>query len=874
MPSSHVSNARRVSFPSMLFLLVASVMLSLAPTTVHADTLAGWDFSTLTGGANNWGPSPFDPVTMASNLTTVGLTRGPAVSSGTAGSAAAKAWGGNTWWGGTTSPDSLDNAISRGAYVTFSLTAQDGYSLSFSDVGSFNVRRSSSGPSLGQLQYQLGSGTFANIGSAITWGSITSSLGNPQSAITLSGIGDLQNVSAGTTVTFRIVNYNTGTAGGALGTWYLNDPTGAATVDFTINGAVTGTGGGNNLFWNGPSGWATTSAATGGNGTWNDGAGNWNSSKTANFGGTAGTVTVAAPSASAGLAFTTSGYSLSGGTLTLSGPSIDTNSISVATGATTSIGSVIAGSSGLTKSGGGSLSLSASNTFFGGVRIQSGTLAINGDAALGDTSNAIEFNGGTLAPSGSIDLGSRQISGTFGSAGIGTIAMPAGATVTSSGLVNLAALTLPNAGTLTFTGPTPSMGGISATAASGTTSIIGTLNFGNVNRTLDVATGGTLVLDGSITNNATLSKQGGGTLVLTQDNSATLLRVQVGTAAAANGGTVRVNNGSALGAGQTYFNYGTIEASAPILIGASGFGGLSIGGRTATPVRLAGSSIEVTGSIGLYGAGSAGPIRLNVDNASTFSALMVAGTTSNITGLTFGGTGSLRLTGNGSGLTLPINLTDSVSVTVENDGIVSGGGVVATSLLTVGAGASLGGNGTIGGLLVDAGGTLEPGMSPGTLTTTLNAAFGSGGNYNWQLTNATGSAGTSWDLLSVGGVLDIAATSADPFRVNLWTLSGTGPDVNGNAANFDPDQDYAWTLASATGGITNFSADKFSVIASATNGTGGFANTYGYGSFSVAQNGNDLQLVFTAAVPEPSTIASLTIGLSVGVWHLSRRKRA
>jgi hypothetical protein len=39
---------------------------------------------------------------------------------------------------------------------------------------------------------------------------------------------------------------------------------------------------------------------------------------------------------------------------------------------------------------------------------------------------------------------------------------------------------------------------------------------------------------------------------------------------------------------------------------------MSIGGRTATPVRLAGQAIEVTGSIGLYGTGSAGPIRAGV----------------------------------------------------------------------------------------------------------------------------------------------------------------------------------------------------------------------------------------------------------------------
>jgi len=841
----------------------AGIAVAATPFRVRADVLAGWDFSTLVSpavGANNWGPSPFAASTTASNLTVVGLTRGPAVSAYTTGTytAASRAWGGNNWWNSGTAPDSLQSAIDRGAYITFGFTAADGYSLSFSDVSAYNVRRSSSGATLGQWQYQIGSGTFADIGSQITWGSTTTSAGNVQPSISLSGIGGLQSVPAGTSVTFRIVNYNSGTAGSVAGTWYLNDPTGASTNDFIINGSVTGTGGGNNLFWNGSSGWASTSAAAGGNGTWTDGSGGWDSAKTANFGGAAGTVTVGTASAAAGLSVTTSGYVFSGGELALTGPSIDANAVSVATGGIATIASKITGAAGLTKGGGGTLILGGANTFSGGVRIQSGTLSVAADGPLGDASNTIELNGGTLTVAGSIDLGSRSITGASGAAGVGGISVPAGSTLTSAGSVNLSSLTLPGSGTLAFNGSSTSLGGISAAAGSGTAAIVGPINFGGVNRTIDVATGGTLVLDGALTNNATLSKQGGGTLVLTQDNGTNLSRVQVGVAAATNGGTVRIATGGALGVNQTYFNYGTIEASAPLTIGAGGFGGLSLGGRTSTPARLAGAAVEVTGSIGVFGSGSPGPIRLNVDNASTFSAVMVAGTTSNVTGLTIGGTGSLRLTGDGAGLTLPVTLTDSLRASVVNDGSVAGGGVIGTSLLTVGSTAVLSGNGTVGGLKVDAGGTLEPGLSPGVFTTTGSAVLASGGNYNWQLLDATGTAGGGWDLLSVGGVLDIAATSADPFRINLWTLSGTGPDVSGNAANFNSSQTYSWTIASAAGGITGFSADKFRVVTSATNGTGGFSNGLGGGSFSVTQSANDLQLVFSLAPP------SITINVASG----------
>jgi autotransporter-associated beta strand protein len=260
----------------------------------------------------------------------------------------------------------------------------------------------------------------------------------------------------------------------------------------------------------------------------------------------------------------------------------------------------------------------------------------------------------------------------------------------------------------------------------------------------------------------------------------------------------------------------------------------------------------------MFATGSAAPVRLVIDNATTFSGIVSGGTTGSINGLSLGGTGSLRITANASALTAPLTLTDSVRVSVVNDGVVSGGGVIGSSLVTVGGSATLGGNGSVGGLVVAAGGRLAPGMSPGTLSVTGSATFGAGGNYDWQLFDATGAAGTGWDLLSVGGVLDIAATSANPFGINLWTLSGTGPDANGAAANFNSAQNYSWTIASSTSGITGFSADKFVVRTSATNGTGGFANAFGGGTFSVAQSGNNLNLVFTTGP------AAITITVASG----------
>ncbi len=189
---------------------------------------------------------------------------------------------------------------------------------------------------------------------------------------------------------------------------------------------------------------------------------------------------------------------------------------------------------------------------------------------------------------------------------------------------------------------------------------------------------------------------------------------------------------------------------------------------------------------------------------------------------------------------------------------------------------TLSGSGTVVGSLVLGGGaTLSPGASPGTLSVSQDATFAGGGNYNWQVLDAaSGGAGQAggWDLLSLGGELSITATSASPFAVNLWSLSATGPDQSGLAANFDPSQAGTWTLVTAAGGITGFSADAFLVETSAANGTDGFANDLAGGSFAVLQSGNSLNLVFSP-VPEPSAaVIVLTAGLAA--LPLIRRSRS
>lgn len=189
-----------------------------------------WDFSPLPGGATNFGTSPLAATSSDSNMTAGGLTRGVGI--GTTGTGAANAWGGTDF---ITASPSQATAIASNEFATFTITANAGFTVSLSDIAAYNIRRSATGPTTGIWQYQIGAGAFTDVGSAITWGAITTGAGNPQSAINLSGISALQNVPAGTTITLRVVTWG---ATGAAGTWYLNDPADTTVNDLIVNGTT------------------------------------------------------------------------------------------------------------------------------------------------------------------------------------------------------------------------------------------------------------------------------------------------------------------------------------------------------------------------------------------------------------------------------------------------------------------------------------------------------------------------------------------------------------------------------------------------------------------------------------------------------------
>ena len=138
----------------------------------------------------------------------------------------------------------------------------------------------------------------------------------------------------------------------------------------------------------------------------------WNNANgdTAVFQGTAGTVTIASAVTASGIGVETTGYTLSGGSITLAQ---NTNSgwldgqIRTDAGAA-AIGSVLAGSVGLAKTGTGTLTLTGANTYSGATAVENGTLAVAGDdnrlptgttvtLGSGDDSGVLQLGDGTTS---------------------------------------------------------------------------------------------------------------------------------------------------------------------------------------------------------------------------------------------------------------------------------------------------------------------------------------------------------------------------------------------------------------------------------------------------------------------------------------------
>jgi autotransporter-associated beta strand protein len=490
------------------------------------------------------------------------------------------------------------------------------------------------GTQLGASPFLLGTGNFStnsgNTGSG-TVDSYTFSLASDAQTYFLSQL----NSSTGT---LRLVVVPTDTTGSS--TWAGATNSAAATRPaLTLNATLDQPA----LTWIGGSGTWNGSGGT----DWSGGA--WDPTKTATFSTGSGVVTLGTPVTALGATFNTGGYTIAGAganKLTLSS-SAGGNTITVANAVdTATISAEIAGTSGLTKGGSGTLVLSGANSFTGNVTINNGALAIGADTNLGDAANGIVLNTGTLKSTSAFTVGAaRTLSGS------GVIDASAGALV-FSGPINATSLVLAANSNVTFSG---------ASAAFGSAAL---------------GTGSRLVVSAPVSSATRTTFSGDGTVELNGDNSGYANGFTMSKGSGSVGPTVVLSSATALGgaaAQSLFFNAGELHATTA-LTGANAMQtGISVGGS----VAFSGSDMEFTGAFGFFGTVAR---TLTVTNHTTISSTITsAGNAQDI--LIKAGAGTLTLAAPnsyGSG-------TQVLAGTLE----VSPSGTLGLGNVTVAAGAVL-----------------------------------------------------------------------------------------------------------------------------------------------------------------------------------------
>ena len=535
---------------------------------------------------------------------------------------------------------------------------------------------------------------------------------------------------------YRVINYNgalinNGLTVGTIPSAGFFVQTGVANQVNLIN-----TNGLTLNYWDGAAGPGNNDVVNGGDGTWQNINGNTNwtdqngivnafyaDRSFAVFEATPGTVTVDNSLGNisvAGMQFASNGYIVQGDPITLAGTVADpTQSIirvgdgsTAGAGYVATIGSVLTGTSGLTKSDLGTLVLNAANTYTGNTAINGGTLQIASDASLGGAAGSLSFNGGTLHTTANVSSNRAQTL----NAGGGTLLTDAGTVLTLGGTVGGAgALTTSGAGTVvlltdaTYAGGTTIGGGVLQLGNGGTSGSI----LGNVANqgTLAFNRSDTVTFGGVISGTGSLSQSGSGTTILTGTNSYTGdSTISAGTLQLGNGGTSGSLVGNVANNGTLIFNRSDVLTFDGTI---SGTGDLQQNGAGTTILTGANSYAGPT-------AVNAGSLYVNGNQSAA------TGATSVTNGATLGGTG-----------------------TIGGDVVVADGGTL-----------SPGGNGFAPGTL-SVNGNL--GLSGGSI---LNYSFGkanvSGGAFN-DLTNVNGN-------LTLDGTLNVSTSQGGDFAAGVYRV--------------------------------------------------------------------------------------------------------
>ena len=412
----------------------------------------------------------------------------------------------------------------------------------------------------------------------------------------------------------------------------------------------------------------------------------------------------------------------------------------------------ISGNESIIQQSAGRLTLSANNSTTGGVTVSSGTLKIANLHALGSLSEVVQVDAGaTLDLNGfGFIIGSLVVNGTIANTAGGAPFL----TLTSTGQYALqlfGTTTLPVGVTIQLVGAAGGGVKLNADAPLSTLSNV-SLDFGGGNREVFVGAGGQWNLaDVSITSGG-YNLTGGGTLSIQGMAAVTNpapVTVTSGTLDLAKpAGTTAVAGDVTIAGGTLHLSASNEIADTATITVDSGL--FDLAGQAETIGALAGAGGQVS---------LAGGANLTVAGASTTAAAA-----------TITGSGGLTKTGSGT-LTLSAQESYTGPTTVTAGILLVDGSLASGNEVTVAAGATLGGSGTVGSATVD--GVLAPGDGVGILSAG-SVTFGASGIFSVPINGPV--AGADYSQLVAAGPIDLGGATLS-IPVGFTPAGGATFDV-------------------------------------------------------------------------------------------------